>query len=71
MNIYAVQQSTPGQSPASHPTPDLSPATIALLFTITLMQAQVSYQGNARDLLLTFIAALLAASGVIPNHPRN
>jgi hypothetical protein len=44
---------------------------VALIFTVIVMQVQVTALGNARDLLPVLIAALLATAGVTPDHPEN
>lgn len=44
-------------------SPRLSPASIALSFTLILIELQVVYQGNPQDMLLILIAALLIVTG--------
>jgi hypothetical protein len=69
MNISKARQSMPDQSPGPHSTSGPSPATVALIFTVIVMQVQLTALGNARDLLPVLIAALLATAGVTPDHP--
>jgi hypothetical protein len=52
----------PNQEPGS--SPGLSPASIALSFTLILSEFQAVYQGNPRDLLFVLIAALMVVAGV-------
>jgi hypothetical protein len=51
----------PGREPDSSPV--LTPAMVALSFTIILIQVQAAYQGNQRNLLPILIAAVLAMAG--------
>lgn len=51
----------PSREPGSPPRP--SPASIALSFTLILIELQAVYQGNPQDMLLILIAALLIVTG--------
>jgi hypothetical protein len=44
-------------------SPRLSPASIALSFTLILIELQAVYQGNPQDMLLILIATLLVVTG--------
>jgi hypothetical protein len=46
------------------PTPSLSPAVLALSFTIILIQVQAATQDGTRGLLPILIAALLVVAGL-------
>lgn len=65
MNLIGPPESTTSQP---EPEPDrstrLTPATVALSFTIILIQVQAAFQGSSRNLLPVLIAALLVMAGV-------
>lgn len=65
MNYQWPELSTPSDpDPDPESTSGLSPAIAAIGFTSLLLQLQVAFQGNVRDVLPVLIATLLAMAGV-------
>ncbi len=60
---YRQRQSTSGPDPGPHSASVLTPAVVALSFTIILIQVRAAAQGSTRDLLPILIAALLMIVG--------